>query len=419
MEERRGTLAVETRELGKRYRLGSTVPDAYSTLRDAVAARFSRRKPADRGEEFWALRGVSLAVPDGQVLGIVGANGAGKSTLLKILSRITSPTEGEVALKGRVASLLEVGTGFHPELNGRENIFLNGVILGMKRREVAEKLDQIVEFAGVERFLDTPVKRYSSGMYLRLAFSVAAHLEPEILIVDEVLAVGDAQFQQRCLGKMEEEARSGRTILFVSHNMAAVRQLCDRAILLKAGRILLDGRPADVVHAHLQSGLGEGNSKTWDNDDAPGKEGIHLRGLSVAGADGGGNEVRSDGPIEIELTVAIEEVLSGLVIGFDILTLEGLVVLRSCLTDGPREEWPDYQPGVHRYVCTIPAGLLNSGSFLVAPKAWIKDTRWIFSAPASLRFSVSLAHGSSPYWLRLGPDEKPGVIAPILEWRRK
>jgi lipopolysaccharide transport system ATP-binding protein len=202
-------------------------------------------------EDFWALRDVSFAIPSGTVLGIIGRNGAGKSTLLKILSRITEPTEGRIVLRGRAASLLEVGTGFHPELTGRENIFLNGSILGMSRAEIVRKFDDIVAFAGTERFLDTPVKRYSSGMYVRLAFAVAAHLEPEILIVDEVLAVGDAEFQQKCLGKMGEVAQSGRTVLFVSHQMAAVQNLCSEALLLEKGQLAARGAVADVISQYL------------------------------------------------------------------------------------------------------------------------------------------------------------------------
>jgi lipopolysaccharide transport system ATP-binding protein len=204
-------------------------------------------------EDFWALRDVSFEVKRGEVVGIIGRNGAGKSTLLKILSRITEPTEGRVKILGRVASLLEVGTGFHPELTGRENIFVNGAILGMSRAEIQKKFDEIVDFSGVERFLDTPVKRYSSGMHVRLAFAVAAHLEPEILIIDEVLAVGDGEFQKRCLGKMNEVARSGRTVLFVSHNMLAARNLCSRVIVLASGRVLDDGAPAKSTVTYLKA----------------------------------------------------------------------------------------------------------------------------------------------------------------------
>src|SRR5687767_9125874 len=253
---------VSIEGVGKRYRLQhhhESLP--YHTLRDSIAAAAAApfkwmngsRPPAVTTDDFWALRDVSFDVGSGEVLGIIGRNGAGKSTLLKILSRITEPTTGRITLDGRVASLLEVGTGFHPELTGRENIFLNGAILGMTRQEIRRNFDSIVEFAEVERFLDTPVKRYSSGMYVRLAFAVAAHLEPDILVVDEVLAVGDADFQKRCLGKMHEVSRGGRTVLFVSHNMAAIQALCSRGIWLDRGSVAADGTAADSIRRYLAS----------------------------------------------------------------------------------------------------------------------------------------------------------------------
>ena len=261
---------IRVEGLGKRYRLGaSRTNERYTALRDVIANSVSssfrrfrngRRSKIEEGrsgvrtEEFWAMRDVSFEVRQGEVLGIIGRNGAGKSTLLKILSRITDPTEGRVRIRGRVASLLEVGTGFHPELTGRENIFLNGAILGMSRAEIKARFDEIVSFAEVEKFLDTPVKRYSSGMYVRLAFAVAAHLEPEILVVDEVLAVGDAEFQKKCLGKMHEVAHGhGRTVLFVSHNMGAIAQLCQRSILLQAGNLAIDGNVQLVIAAYNTS----------------------------------------------------------------------------------------------------------------------------------------------------------------------
>jgi lipopolysaccharide transport system ATP-binding protein len=247
---------IHVEGIGKRYRLGSTI--RHDTLREAIMhrARFwGRPQPADERrveEDFWALKDVSFDVAEGEVIGIIGRNGAGKSTLLKILSRITPPTEGQIRLRGRVASLLEVGTGFHPELSGRENIYLNGAILGMRRQEIKEKFDEIVAFAEVEKFLDMPVKRYSSGMYVRLAFAVAAHLEPQILVVDEVLAVGDTEFQKKCLGKMGEVAKGGRTVLFVSHNMAAVQILTSRAALLSGGRLVEWAETGKVVSTYLQ-----------------------------------------------------------------------------------------------------------------------------------------------------------------------
>lgn len=255
---------VDCEQLGKRYQLRHQQErERYVALRDVIAAAVKSpftRRTADAAiasrEDFWALRDVSFQIASGEVVGIIGRNGAGKSTLLKVLSRITEPSAGRVTLNGRVASLLEVGTGFHPELTGRENIFLNGAILGMSRAEIIRKFDEIVAFAEVERFLDTPVKRYSSGMYVRLAFAVAAHLEPEILIVDEVLAVGDAEFQKKCLGKMQHVSQSGRTVLFVSHNMAAVQALCGRALWLECGRVAHDGPTDEGVTRYLSATLG-------------------------------------------------------------------------------------------------------------------------------------------------------------------
>ena len=257
---------ITVENLSKSYRLQHQARERYSTLRDLLANKIRELfcgkaiAPANSEEEFWALKDVSFEIKQGEVVGIIGRNGAGKSTLLKILSRITEPTSGRITLRGRVASLLEVGTGFHPELTGRENIFLNGAILGMHRQEIRRKFDEIVEFAEVEKFLDTPVKRYSSGMYLRLAFAVAAHLEPEILIVDEVLAVGDAEFQRKCLGKMQEVSKGGRTVLFVSHNMAAMKALTSHCIVLQAGCLAAEGSPDEMIASYLRVGHHGGGS---------------------------------------------------------------------------------------------------------------------------------------------------------------
>ena len=255
-----GTIQVDA--VGKRYRLGSH-GSAYVTLRETLANRFARAADA---RETWALRDVSFEVATGEAVGVIGANGAGKSTLLRILSRITQPTTGVSRTRGRVGSLLEVGTGFHPELTGRENVYLNGAILGMRRRDITRRFDEIIEFSGVERFLDTPLKRYSSGMYLRLAFAVAAHLEPEILLVDEVLAVGDVQFREKCLGKMSELGREGRTVLFVSHDLGAITRLCDRAVWLAAGSVVEDGPSGHVVESYLRDALPGAAMRTFEPD---------------------------------------------------------------------------------------------------------------------------------------------------------
>ncbi len=257
---------IRIENLSKSYRIQhGAARSEYRTLRESLAAaatwplRKLQGKVGGSVEEFWALKDVNLEIQQGEVVGFIGRNGAGKSTLLKILSRITAPTTGEIRLHGRVGSLLEVGTGFHPELTGRENVYLNGSILGMSRREIQSKFDEIVEFSGVEKFLDTPVKRYSSGMYVRLAFAVAAHLEPELLVVDEVLAVGDAEFQKKCLGKMGEVAKTGRTVLFVSHNMAAVSELCSRVMILQSGHVIADGPTTSIVSQYLADALSSGS----------------------------------------------------------------------------------------------------------------------------------------------------------------
>lgn len=284
-------MAIHVENLGKRYRIGRRQA-AYGTLRDAIASAaqlpwrmLRERRRAGKPAQIWALQDVSFEVRQGEVLGIIGRNGAGKSTLLKILSQVTYPTTGRVNVYGRTGSLLEVGTGFHPELTGRENIYLNGAVLGMKKTEIRRKFDEIVSFAEVDQFLDTPVKRYSSGMYMRLAFAVAAHLEPEILIVDEVLAVGDAAFQKKCLGKMGNVARDGRTVLFVSHNMPAVLSLCDRVLLLENGKLVGRGSPRDLVQQHLESEMAAIHISFDERRDREGDGSSRITSLRIESAD--------------------------------------------------------------------------------------------------------------------------------------
>jgi lipopolysaccharide transport system ATP-binding protein len=281
---------IEIEGLGKSYRIGAN-REKYLSLRDEMAQKahgfyhrfVARHHQVPRDEEFWALKDVSFTVNEGEAVGIIGRNGAGKTTLLKILSKITPPTTGKITLRGRIASLLEVGTGFHPELSGRENIYLNGAILGMRRAEIKRKFDEIVAFAEVEQFLDTPVKRYSLGMYVRLAFAVAAHLEPEILVVDEVLAVGDAQFQGKCLGKMGEVAKGGRTVLFVSHNMVAVEALCSRAVLLRQGGVQQVGETKAVIQQYLAAGASLASVPVSDRNDREGDGSIRFTSLDIYG----------------------------------------------------------------------------------------------------------------------------------------
>jgi lipopolysaccharide transport system ATP-binding protein len=330
--------------LGKRYRLGSGVGDdrllterlqhvLLAPLRLARRGRLASR-PSNLSvgrrsdEELWALRGVSLEIARGEAVGLIGPNGAGKSTLLKLLSRITLPTEGRITLRGRVATLLEVGTGFHPELSGRENIFINGAILGMRRREIEASFDEIVDFSGVERFIDTPVKRYSSGMYVRLAFAVAAHLQPEILLVDEVLAVGDADFQRKCLGKMREASEGGRTVVLVSHNMVAVQRLCSRVFVIDKGRLVMEGTAAEAVGAYLdRAGSGQGGGIALIGDDADRFEGsgeARLRKVAITDCDGHPtSSVRLGQRFRLTLTFEVFTEIPEAVVEVGICTTEG------------------------------------------------------------------------------------------------
>jgi lipopolysaccharide transport system ATP-binding protein len=371
-------IAIRIEGLGKQYHIGKE-HEKYKTLRDtltnAVIAPFRRAAKLARGratgaaemdETFWALRDISFEVKRGEVTGIIGRNGAGKSTLLKILSRITEPTTGYAEIRGRVGSLLEVGTGFHDELTGRENIYLNGAILGMKRAEIERKFDEIVAFSEVEKFIDTPVKHFSSGMYLRLAFAVAAHLEPEILLVDEVLAVGDARFQKKCLNKMQDVGQQGRTVLFVSHNMPAITRLCERVILLDEGKVKADGPPHQVVSIYLDSGLGVTAAREWpDPAKAPGGEVARLHAVRVRAQDGrivDTVDVRQ--PISIEMEYDVLKSGSVLLPHYNLINEEGESVFLTLDVDPAWRKRP--RPAGH-YVSTvwIPGNLLAEGKLYV------------------------------------------------------
>ncbi|HVZ48672.1 MAG TPA: ABC transporter ATP-binding protein [Gemmatimonadaceae bacterium] len=359
------TPAIEVRGLSKAYRLG--MEDAATTFREAIVRSLSR---ADAGTAtdpaiLWALRDVSLDIARGETVGIIGRNGAGKSTLLKLISRITWPTEGEIRLFGRIGSLLEVGTGFHPELTGRENIFLNGTILGMRRHEIRRRFDEIVAFAEIERFLDTPVKRYSSGMYIRLAFAVAAHLDPEILVVDEVLAVGDAAFQRKCLGKMGEVAREqGRAVLFVSHNMVAITALCRRAVLIEGGRVVEDGPASAVVQRYLKSLETIAAVPLAARKDRGGDGALRFESLTVRNASLGGGLVRSGDDVDVELAyrsaaATLRNVHVDLVIHgpFD----EQLAQLSNTAQRGVFEQ----VPGAGVFRCRIPRFPFEGGAYRI------------------------------------------------------
>jgi len=361
-------IAVRAEEVGKRYAIGAAVPQ-YRMLREAISAkahsmigsvRSGRVRPESSvPDHIWALRDVSFTVRRGEVVGIIGPNGAGKSTLLKILSRITKPTRGHAELIGRLASLLEVGTGFHPELTGRDNIYLNGAILGMRRAEIDRLFDAIVAFSGVERFIDTPVKRYSSGMYVRLAFAVAAHLDPDILVVDEVLAVGDAEFQRKCLGRMRAVVGEGRTVLFVSHNMAAIKSLCGRALLLDGGRLAADGPVDDVVGRYV-SGVGAASDGGWIRDDASrsGTGEARMRRVAVVDCVGHAlSQLYLGQPFRVELDVEVTAPLADVLAGVGLSTLDGTPVAYTYSIDGGQPLW-DLEAGWHRVSVAIDVTLL-------------------------------------------------------------
>lgn len=395
---------------GSSRRLGSLVP-GRATPRATPHEPKPRRSAND--EQLWALRDVSFGVGQGEVVGIIGDNGAGKSTLLKILSRITEPTSGCVEIRGRLGSLLEVGTGFDPELTGRENVYLNGAILGMKRAEIRRRFDEIVDFSEVRQFIDTPVKRYSSGMYTRLAFAVAAHLEPDILVVDEVLAVGDASFQRKCLGKMGNVAKTGRTVLFVSHNMLAVEDLCDRVIWIKDGRIVEEGRPRAVISNYLQGSFFTDTERVWeDRATAPGGEEVRLHRASVRPAAGSSTDpitVRT--PLVVEFEYWSQRNGAHLSPSMALYNEQGIVVFTSGPPFDPGGGERGDPPGLYRHSCLVPGDLLNDGMYRVV--LYIdKNGRTILQQDDVLVFDVrdmiEARHGWHGKWV--------GAVRPLLDW---
>lgn len=429
------TAAINVEGLGKRYLIRHLLQQRagqqhhYVALRDVLAEKargLFRTRNAECGtrnstEAFWALKDVSFEVKQGERVGIIGRNGAGKSTLLKILSRITEPTTGRVRIKGRVASLLEVGTGFHPELTGRENIFLNGAVLGMMRGEIRKKFDEIVAFADVEKFLDTPVKRYSSGMYVRLAFAVAAHLEPEILVVDEVLAVGDAEFQKKCLAKMEDVGQTGRSILFVSHNMPSVTRLCERAILLDKGSILANGPATEVVGRYLSSDLGTTAVREWnDRQTAPGNEFVKLRAARVY--DGTTHQVSDS--VEIQHPVEIEidyENLSNDCFPcacFQLFDSTGTCLFAS--GDFTNREWRRRSrkfTGNVRSTCIIPANFLSEGPVRVLIALTTYNPTEVLALEKDAISFVVVDHTEGDGARGESVGYFPGVVRPLLDWK--
>jgi len=369
---------IRVESLGKKYILGHQKQERYTALRDVMAngakslggrvlKPFGKKISDPAVEEFWALKDVSFEIKQGDRVGIIGRNGAGKSTLLKILSRITEPTRGSIRIKGRVASLLEVGTGFHPELTGRENIYLNGAILGMSKTEIQRKFDEIVAFAEVEKFLDTPVKRYSSGMYVRLAFAVAAHLEPEILIVDEVLAVGDAQFQKKCLGKMQEVGKDGRTVLFVSHNMGTITQLCTRAIHLKSGKVTDTGDTNSVVSKYLMDGnLNNSQIKIIRKEKSGKTKKLFFKKITILENKGiESSEIDVRYPFYLDLEYEITKHLTNLELTVRIYTSDGRPVITTCQSDCSPKSLGKRDIGTYRASIKFPGMFLMPGSYMV------------------------------------------------------
>lgn len=409
------TPAIQVESVGKRYRLGQhSAP--YLTLRETLA-RFGgtgRRSPEPTQQsEFWALRDVSFEVGRGDTVALVGRNGAGKSTLLKILSRITAPTTGRISLAGRVGSLLEVGTGFHPELTARENIYLNGAILGMKRREITRSFDAIVAFAGVERFVDTPVKRYSSGMHTRLAFAVAAHLETEILLVDEVLAVGDAEFQKRCLGKMQDVATQGRTVVFVSHNMSAAAQLCRSAIALKNGSVWMTGDVHDVIKKYLAEVSASSPTAIRQQLDSlrpdPALK-VHDIRVVQPGNEAGG-DLFTHLPVCVEMAYELKIPERNLRIGLDLHASDGALLFRSFDDDIERR---DRASGIFTSRCQIPGNLLMPGDYVISPSIGIDPDRWIVHRDVSIGVQVVQVAGVNMTYM--DTYRRPGYLMPELEW---
>ncbi len=420
-------LAIRVDKLSKQYKIGQA-QERYRTLRDSLAGAFSaprrlvrstlgKKSAQPQVSKIWALQDVSFDVKRGQVLGIVGRNGAGKSTLLKILSRVTDPTQGQVEIRGRVGSLLEVGTGFHLELTGRENIYLNGAILGMKRSEIDRKFDEIVAFSEVEQFLDTPVKRYSSGMYLRLAFAVAAHLEPEILVVDEVLAVGDAEFQRKCMGKMSDVAQQGRTVLFVSHNMSAILRLTEETIVLDKGRLVYRAPTPQAIDYYMSAGFSEEGERIWQPGEVPADAApfcpvaIRVRDIQGRVVD----TLRSSEPITVEIEYHLDTAVTGLRVGIYLLTMRGEYVFTSFDIDDPQqfERWGSRPAGRYISRCVIPANLLNEGRYVLNVNASSFRIRRYFQDEHALAFNVDATGAPGKHW----PEPRLGPIRPALDWK--
>ncbi len=405
---------IKVEDLSKLYYLGQSQP--YS-LREMITGFFARPETPSQTRELWAIRDLTFEVAEGEALGIIGHNGAGKSTLLKILSRITKPSSGTAEIRGRVGSLLEVGTGFHSELSGRENIYLNGAILGMKRVEIHKKFDEIVAFSEMEKFLDTPVKHYSTGMYMRLAFAVAAHLEPEVLIVDEVLAVGDIGFQKKCLRKMREVGQSGRTVIFVSHDMQSITRLCSRVIWLKDGHLKGDGEARQIVSEYLHEQSKTGAEKAWVNlDESPGNEIVRLRNVRVCDENGKTiSSVDIRRPAKIQMMYDVLQAGKVLVPNLHFYNEQGVCVFISHDWNGG---WRQRPRSVGSYISTvrIPGNFLAEGTIFVTAGAatYEPHTTHFLERDAVIFNVVDSSDGDSARGDFAG--QMDGIVRPVLDW---
>jgi ABC-type polysaccharide/polyol phosphate transport system, ATPase component len=423
------SIVIDVEGLGKKYILRHHQPERYATLRDVLANKFSfwvqrltylsqdKLTAHAQNEEFWALKDVSFQVSQGERIGIIGRNGAGKSTLLKLLSRVTKPSKGRAKIKGRVASLLEVGTGFHPELTGRENIYLNGAILGMTKQEIKKKFDEIVDFAEVEKFLDTPVKRFSSGMYVRLAFSVAAHMEPEILIVDEVLAVGDARFQKKCLGKMDGVSKDGRTIIVVSHQMPMINNLCTRCILLRSGNIVRQGKPDDIIPFYLEEDSNTSTEWLSSPDDTRrtlGMPTFQLERFALVDENSGAIDYAVDAskPAYVLIEGYISNPTQLLCLGFVLSDERGNDLFLSNHTDQPTEQWPELNRGKFALRAMLDFSILNEGKYRIYFISSIHCERMLYEGEITIGFEIAGNQSKSPYWI----GRRNTILAPALRW---
>jgi lipopolysaccharide transport system ATP-binding protein len=420
---------IKIENLWKEYRLGvighgTLSQDLQSWLakirgkedpNSKISSKIKKNDNQVDGNRFWALQDINLEVKQGEVLGIIGKNGAGKSTLLKILSRVTAPSKGNIKVKGRIASLLEVGTGFHPELTGGENVYLNGAILGMSKKEINDKFDEIVDFSGIETFINTPVKRYSSGMYVRLAFAVAAHLDPEILIIDEVLAVGDAEFQQKCLGKMGEVSKGGRTVLFVSHNMGAINRLCIRGVYLENGIIKNIGDVTTVINKYIHGVTDKANERNWSEDESPGNENVQMRHIKITNENNLVTDViKINESIIVEILLETKKDYPILGIGIVIKNSQGETVIHS--SSLVYDQLREVKKGRNIFKIEIPPQLLNVGTYYIDISSDIPYKEILFKIENVLSFNViSIQKNTSIY----KPATWKGVLSPeVIKWNK-